>query len=363
MTPSDGVERVESLERLRELEPLLEDLFRRDPCATPFQSPAWLLPWVECFAAGAALRCLVVFAAGRAVVALPLMLAEHEFGERGAERCLRWIGHGLSDRLDALVDPLAPAPALECARRALGELWAEVERLELDELPSAEPPHGLWCKLEQTRLEPAAVCPVLPLRRAGSELEPALPGWLRRNLRQTERRLETLGRIEWRSARATESAAAANAAADAAPLAGLVAAFMELHSARWRARGQQGVLADPRVQAFHRAAAPRLIERGLLALDVLYLDQTPLAATYVLRRADAHLYLFGFDPSLPRLSLGSLAIWRSIGQARDAGLGSYDFLRGSEPYKYAFGASNRQSYRCVGVRASRQALRWAQPRV
>jgi CelD/BcsL family acetyltransferase involved in cellulose biosynthesis len=333
VTPIDGVERVTRLERLRELEPLLDDLFRRDPQATPFQSPAWLLPWIECFAEPTRLECLLVYAGGRLVAALPLLICEQD-----GERSLRWIGQGISDRLDALVDPGAPALALERARHSLAELASEVDRVELDELPSAEPAHDLWRALPGTRLEPSAVCPVLQLSCGLAELEQTLPAWLRRNLGQTERRLAALGHPEWRRAGGRDGAAA-------------LEAFMDLHTARWRARGGEGVLADPAVRAFHRAAAPRLLARGLLALDVLYLDERAVAASYVLERSDAHLYLFGFDPALPRLSLGSLAIWKSIRSACAAGLARYDFLRGSEPYKYAFGATDRRSYRCVGMSA------------
>jgi hypothetical protein len=35
------------------------------------------------------------------------------------------------------------------------------------------------------------------------------------------------------------------------------------HRARWRSRGEGGVLADPRVQAFHRIALSRLQARGI----------------------------------------------------------------------------------------------------
>jgi CelD/BcsL family acetyltransferase involved in cellulose biosynthesis len=334
MTPGERVERVTSLDRLRELEPTLQDLFQRDLRATPFQSPDWLLSWVECFVADATLCWLMVYAGERAVAALPLMIAQ-----RGGQRRLHWVGEGISDRLDALVDPRADARALGQLRRALGELCSEVDRIELDELPEERPGHGLWVGLDGTRLEPGSVCPVLRLDGVNAQGERVLPDWLRRNLGQTERRLSALGRREWRSAGVSDGPER-------------LETFMSLHTARWRARGQPGVLADPAVQAFHRAVAPRLLARGLLELDLLYLDDRPLAATYVLRRSDSHLYLFGFDPALPRLSLGSLAVWRSIRRAASGGCRYYDFLRGCEPYKYAFGALNRQSFRCIGARAA-----------
>jgi CelD/BcsL family acetyltransferase involved in cellulose biosynthesis len=327
--PSEGVEIVTSLARLRAIEPQLLDLFQRDPAATPFQSPHWLLPWVEHLGTPTALRWVVAFRHGRAVASLPLMRSE----EAGAST-LRWIGSGCTDRHDLLLDARERADAIERLRGALRELSVEVDRVELDELPEQALSRELFGQREGSRIEPGSVCPVLELGRALGDIEAALPRWLRRNLRQTERRLARLGDVEWRLAQPHDAAA-------------LLDVFSGLHAARWQARGLPGVLAEPAVLAFHRAAAPRLVESGALELEVGFLEERPLAATYVLRRAHAHLYLFGFDPSWPTLSLGSLAIWRSIGRAASAGLARYDFLRGCEPYKYAFGAQNQQSYRCV----------------
>jgi CelD/BcsL family acetyltransferase involved in cellulose biosynthesis len=339
---SDGVEWVTSLPRLLAIEPLLEDLLHRDPHATPFQSPAWLVPWLQHLGAQASLRWLVVHADGRAVLSLPLQI-----DARTGERCLRWVGHGISDRLDAVVDPAIQTDALDGARQALQDLWHEVGSMDLDELPCGAPERAFWRGLTGSRFEPGCVCPVLPLGADAPALEQRLPRWLRRNVQQTERRLRARGRLEWR-------------VAEAANVSELLEGFMQLHAARWSARGEPGVLADADVRAFHRAAAPRLLSRGLLELELLFLDDRPLAATYVLRRCDAHLYLFGFDPSDARLSLGSLAICRSIQRAAEAGAGCYDFLRGCEPYKYAFGAQNRQSHRCI-VSGTAQAARADRP--
>lgn len=320
----DDIERVTDPARLRALAPMLDDLFRRAPDASPFQSPHWLVPWVEHLGGGAALRWLVIVRGGRAIASVPLMMHED-----GGTRTLRWVGSGITDRQNLVIDPDQRGVALPRVRRALAELAAEVDAIELDELP--DPSREPWATLDGARLERGSVCPVLALQSPLHELEASLPRWLRRNLRQTERRLLQLGRVEWRLARAGDS--------------DLLETFLELHAARWRAQAQPGVLADPSVRAFHHAAAPHLITRGLLELEVGFLDARPLVASYVLRRTHAHLYLFGFDPAWPRLSLGSLAIWRSIARAARGGLTRYDFLRGCEPYKYAFGARNQQSYR------------------
>jgi CelD/BcsL family acetyltransferase involved in cellulose biosynthesis len=49
-------------------------------------------------------------------------------------------------------------------------------------------------------------------------------------------------------------------------------------------------------------------------------------------------YQSGWDPSLAKESLGTVLVWEAMQRAAAAGARTFDFLRGSEPYKYRFGA-------------------------
>ena len=74
----------------------------RAPGATPFQSPAWLMAWWKHFGTGAP-RVLTARAGEGLVGVLPL----YELREPGIRKLLP-IGIGLSDYIDALVDPAWP---------------------------------------------------------------------------------------------------------------------------------------------------------------------------------------------------------------------------------------------------------------
>jgi CelD/BcsL family acetyltransferase involved in cellulose biosynthesis len=84
---------------LSALEPEWRELWERDPAATPFQSPAWLMPWVRIFAGPdwlvATMRCR-----GRLIAVLPLFLVEDDHGRR-----LMSMGAGISDYGDGVFDP------------------------------------------------------------------------------------------------------------------------------------------------------------------------------------------------------------------------------------------------------------------
>jgi CelD/BcsL family acetyltransferase involved in cellulose biosynthesis len=321
------------------------ELFSRTASARPFQSPAWLLPWSACCTRAANIRAIAVLRGSTLAGLLPLQI-----GGDSDRALVTLLGRGITDYLDALVDPAETPAVLERFARALPELIPPNARLELPDLPH----DSALLRLDFARRDQrctrttSAVCPHLVLDRSFPEILAKLPRWLARNLRQGETRLRERG-VRFRLA-------------DEGTLARDLEAFFELHGARWGVRGESGVLHDPAVREFHRRAAPRLFERGLLELVIAELEGRAIAAAYVLTRRDAALYLTGFDPSFARCSLGSVIIARSIERAIAGGRSRYDFLRGGEPYKYHFGANDSLTASLSFEPSGATAARRAQPR-
>jgi CelD/BcsL family acetyltransferase involved in cellulose biosynthesis len=126
----------------------------------------------------------------------------------------------------------------------------------------------------------------------------------------------------------------------------LFSALVWLHEARWRARCGAGMLAEKPVQEFHREAARGLLAAGALRLYGLRLNDQWAASFYGFQQAGrAYYYLGGFDPALGPLSLGTLMVSHAIESAIREGAREFDFLRGSEGYKYRWGARDRATYR------------------
>jgi CelD/BcsL family acetyltransferase involved in cellulose biosynthesis len=61
-------------------------------------------------------------------------------------------------------------------------------------------------------------------------------------------------------------------------------------------------------------------------------------------RSRAYAYIGGFDPAVPHPGLGAMMVGHAIRRALGDGLREFDFLRGREPYKYAWGAVDRPGY-------------------
>jgi CelD/BcsL family acetyltransferase involved in cellulose biosynthesis len=57
------------------------------------------------------------------------------------------------------------------------------------------------------------------------------------------------------------------------------------------------------------------------------------------------LYNSGFDPAHAKLAPGLVLLAHVIGDAITRRIPVFDFLRGEEPYKYAFGPEPRELFR------------------
>lgn len=300
-------------------------LWRRDPRATPFQSPGWLDAWQEHLGGGERID-LTVRDGGRPVAALP-MFVWHD----GDARRLVPIGAGHSDYCDALADPAAPdaVARLWAEIDAIGDGWDEVLLPDLrTDSPLLGPVPEAWAAVDQ----PGEVCPVLPLPARG----PLLPA-----LSKSQRRKVVHDRH-----RAAHAGGAAETIVGPEGIAAALDALFALHAARWSAAGQAGVLADPRVQAFHRAAAPALAEAGLLRLATVRFGGRIVAV--LLGFGDGHRgysYINGVATDVPGQSFGSMAFATLIERAVADGAGEFHFLRGEEPYKYQWGAQPTRTVR------------------
>lgn len=313
------------------IEPEWVELWQR--CgATPFQHPAWLLPWVCRYAprrAGAA----ALRTEGRLQGLAPV------FAWEGA---LMLAGTGPSDRGDWLLAP----EARDGAGALLGGMAAaplgSFDRIELRQLPpgsmlarAAAPPGWREACGED---EPWLVAPL-----SGEDGLAAASARCRSNWRYAMRRIgREGGEIEL---------VPQDGVADA------MAQLSRLHALRWQARGESGVLADPLLAGLLRDAAPGLATAGLLRLWRLRLGGAALAVLLVLAGGGTHAYYIGgFDPDAARLSPSSALIGAAMAQAVREGAEEFDFLRGVEPYKARWGAApqpslHRTLWRESGARA------------
>jgi CelD/BcsL family acetyltransferase involved in cellulose biosynthesis len=322
------LETVRDVERLAAVEDAWWDLAARAAAATPFQTPAWLLPWWRHLGRGA-LAAVVVRGGGRLLGLAPLVVEGDE-----APR-LRWLGAGVSDYLTALVDGERAAEVAPALARGFGALLDEVGGAALENVPDGDP---LFAALEHLpprwawRRSVDACCLVAPL--PPDETRATRPRVCDK-ADAAARRLARRGRVTCSSAGAGDDGRER-----------LLGALFELHARRWSERGEAGVLAAAGVRAHHREAARAFERRGVLRLEAVELDGEPIAVFYGFHLRDRlWMYLCGFSPAHARFSPGSIVVARARAAARAEGARAMDFLRGREGYKYRWGVLERCTWR------------------
>jgi CelD/BcsL family acetyltransferase involved in cellulose biosynthesis len=317
---------IRTTEDLQAITPAWWDLFRRAPAATPFQSPAWLVPWWQAFAPGELFTIAVE--CGTALVGLaPFYREDGALGRR-----LLPLGIALSDYNDVLLDP-DHGPEAGAALISEGfdhsgswDLWEWEELMPGAAALTLALPEG--CCVE---LLPQSACPVLGLSAAS--LAECLPKGKRRKLNLARNRAARRGKVTIEPAGGPRLDRALDE-------------LFRLHRARWESRGKAGVLADDSVQRFHRTAASNVDAAGLLRFYTVRFGEEVVAGYYGFHHGTrAYAYVSGMAPDYEFESPGAIVMAHAIEQALQEGACEFHFLRGQEPYKYAWGAVDRWNQR------------------
>jgi CelD/BcsL family acetyltransferase involved in cellulose biosynthesis len=299
------------------------DLYQRCSRATPFQSPEWVLAWAEAFSPEC-MRVIEVRCGGTLVGLAPLLIYR-----RAQEPVLAFMGGGVSDYLDLLVDPRFESEVFAAILGAVAEIDGWIT-LDWTDLPAA----SLLHRMSLARLAvPHDHCSSLRLPASRQRLLELLSDRQRANLRNARSRLQRAGggTVELASAET---------------LPEFLKDLFRLHTSRWLRMGESGVLADPKVRSFHCQAAPQLLARGILRFYRLRVNRQTVATLYALLGPDTvFCYLQGFDPEFAHLSPGTQLMFSAIEDAVHMGIDKFDFLRGDEAYKKHWRAQLEPTYR------------------
>jgi CelD/BcsL family acetyltransferase involved in cellulose biosynthesis len=324
------------------LRPAWQALCDRSPACTPFQRPDWLLPWTQHLGPTEP-WILAVHSAGHLVGLAPLFRYEREQDGRW-HRVLALLGAGISDHLDLLIEPGHEPRTLTAILAELRARHADWDVCELDEQQPGSPLAAGALSPGRSPdwvvdIEPQSVCPRLPLPPRVEQLDQHVPASHLQRFRQSQRRARREGalRLERAGGRNRER---------------LLDGLFRLHALRRQQSGEPGVLAQPHMRAFHAQVAQAFAARDALALYGLWLDDRLIACLYgFIEKRTLYFYISGFDPAAAHLSPGTLIVGMVMEDAIERGMTQFDFLRGSEPYKYWWGATDRDNVRV--------SLRWS----
>jgi len=323
--------KVEALDRFDLVgESAWNNLLARSLEPAPFLSWPWQTLWWEAFADGRRLRILLaVDSPGQPVGLLPLY-------EKVAGIWQLVGGVDISDYLDVIA-----------VRGSEEEVWSELlhhRTLESDAwdlhclragsptvslLPALAPAFGLSAVVQREER-----CPVLLLPESWEGYLERLSGKDRHELRRKLRRLER----QWPEARVRSHASPEG-------LQRAMTSFLTLHR---KAKAGKARFMDERMEGFFRQVATALAARGWLRLWFLEREGEAVASYLCLEfGGSVALYNSGFDPAHAALSPGIVLLSHVISNAIERGFARFDFLRGEEAYKYAFGAVPEELFNLV----------------
>ena len=299
-------------------------LHERCSDSTPFQCPEWLLSWIEAFRPHQ-LRVVEVREGDRLRGLAPLLIYPRE-----CERVLAFAGGGVSDYLSLLLPPGSETAVFQqiCGALAGDGGWS---LLELTDVSLNSSLHRV-CELGAYTVE-HDVCSVTALPPSREELPRLFSDRQRANLRNARSRLERSGGGEVE-------------VATPETLPDFLRELFELHTRRWSAMNQPGVVQDECVQGFHQLSSRRLLASGRLRLYRMRVQGRTTAVVYSLFQRDTvYCYLQGFDPLFSFLSPGTVLIFFLMEDAVRLGMRRFDFLRGREPYKQHWRPQHEHTFR------------------
>ncbi|MFQ5894695.1 MAG: GNAT family N-acetyltransferase [Nitrospinota bacterium] len=325
------VRRHSSPGAFKKLEAEWTDLLSLCRPAHPFYAPFWhALWWKHCGQGeGGELLLLEVRESGGGLAAVAPLWVD-------GDGVVRFTGgEDLTDYADLVASPQRNAAAWRAVLDFLAAPAAPAWRsVELHALPEDSPTLaalagavGPWAEAWERGVEER--CPAIALPESWEAYLGTLSGKARHELRRKVRRANYEAELLFREAQEET-------------LEEDLETFFRLHAL---SHAEKERFWNSCTRAFFRAAARAALERGWLRLTFLLADGEPVAASFGLVYGGwYYLYNSGFDPARKELSTGLVLLAHNIEGAIGAGLAEFDFLRGTEPYKYRFGASDRTTF-------------------
>lgn len=295
-------------------------LLEKDPAASVFHTPQYLAVWWDEFGTGSALRVVEVLEGEtlRGIVALTLR----------PDGVLAFTGdHDSTDyRGPASAPEDRDAVAAAVLQAVAGETW---ELFEMDGLAadSAWPEafsraaKAAGYAVAETQVD---ACPRVAIAGSWDAYLASLSGKLRHEINRKARRLvRDAGPYTVRLA--TEHT-----------LDDDLESFFQMHRS---SDGPKGRFMHEGMATFFGSFAWMLFSQGWLRLAILEAAGEPWAGVYGFRSGhDWDVWNSSYDHRRRELAPGMVLMAECIRLAAEEGCTTFDFLRGTEPYKYRFGA-------------------------
>jgi CelD/BcsL family acetyltransferase involved in cellulose biosynthesis len=323
-----------------------------------FETPEWLLAWLEHFWVGKPIRFLFVYDERRLVGMAPFL--DDSDGDLWCCRSLTLPIHPHSFRSGVLVADADNGPVLssiishlrrERPRTAIVFPTVDIRSPMWRDLPGVASTHGL--------VSAAWKGPAVSFIRLSGDWGQYLQSrsaHVRCEIRRKRHRAETAGVLEWATVSAIEHCDDG------------LAAVLKIEGNSWKHAAGTSFANEPGVRPFYEAVAKRAASAGWFRLHLLYLDSDPIAHVYGVEYKNEYLAIkTSYDQKYRDLSPGAVIFEFALRDAFDRGLSVFDLLGVESRWKRELGTDKRHEVavcafsatdlRCRACRAYRLQLK------
>lgn len=326
---------IEDPGRIPELVDEWRELLQESAADSVFLTPEWLTAWWDHFGRRRALSLVTLRRRQQLLGLAPFFTGSRRFGSLLPHRSIEFLGTGVvgSDYLDVVIRQGCEPEVSRGFAEYLQRQGAVVTLSHLHEQsPTAEwlvrSLQGEGWAMARRVIE---TCPYITLKgHTWDSYLASLGSSHRYNFNRRLKNLHKAGTLVFEVVEKEDQRREA------------LQSLLSLHNRRWDERGGSGAMQSPPELAFHEAFTRVALERGWLRLFVLRLDGKAIGAMYGLRYGRTFsFYQSGFDPAYRQQSVGLVTMGLAIQRAIAEGVEEYDFLHGTESYKFLWTSETR----------------------
>ncbi|MDD5190131.1 MAG: GNAT family N-acetyltransferase [Dehalococcoidales bacterium] len=308
------------------------EAYRRDPSLNLrweplFLLPAWLKVWQASFAPQATTQNLVVREDAQIIGIAPLLFTGDTAAITGSVNVCDYFDFPLVPGKETA---FYTALCEYLKKNGIKTLNAQVIRPDSSILTHLLPlaAQAGW----KTTVEPDELSPEIMLPKTWDEYLESLDTKQRHELRRKLRRFESAGELTYKFISAPEA------------VSQFTDTFLKMFT---ESREDKAHFLTPEMEIYFRRLFLSMAETGVLRACLMELDNQPVAALVAFDYNDViYLYNSGFDRQYNYLSVGILSKALLIKDSIERGKKKFDFLKGSEPYKFHLGGKEVRLQKC-----------------
>lgn len=315
------------------------DVLRRSKQNYLFQTYEYLSTWWDNFGKSKKNRKLFILLVedGSSLAAIaPLMITRNPL--LGKQPVIQFIGTDICDYMDFIID----AERYEDCFLKIFEYLSHVRYLELD-LKYLPDNSGVFkcfngkkfAGVGYSQIRQADRCPYVKLENnLNDTFDKNLPRRLLAEIKRSERKLGSVGGLVFKSFN------------NNVPSEDSLAEYFNLHVRKWSVySAKYSQFQRKEWRSFVTDLCPLLAGNDWLDFSYLELNKKMIASHFGFRYNNKfYYYMPTFDHEFAAYSPSKILIMKLLEQITRDGLGEFDFLRGIEPYKFAWTNQSRPVY-------------------